>query len=283
MKPEVIAFVPSLPEPIAQRWLPSQDIAINSINLSIEELNKFVRLLPSKYGWRFKTVEALRAEMRGLPKKSPIRANQLYWTDILKTCEAYTVMASWRIVELSRSCVWGLGRDDVLCAAIVARSALETTAQFAYTSRKIAPTLEKLHSVDFSTHVIVASELENELLKTVFASKLPSSEDIYAPTNILTVLKHVSRIKGQEFVQPTHEALCEITHPNYLGRSLYILEVKSGEREGDEVRTLGLEHGPTSKWVIGLTLRSLSWACMAHVTSALMVQAAIGELKTKLG
>jgi hypothetical protein len=58
-----ISFVPLIPDELAQRVLPSSDIAINSINVSIECLNRFARSLPASYGWRFRTVEALKAEL----------------------------------------------------------------------------------------------------------------------------------------------------------------------------------------------------------------------------
>jgi hypothetical protein len=220
-----------------------------------------------------------------LSKQKPqtaFRINRLYWEDMLKTCEAYTVMASWRIVELARSCVWALGREDILCAAIVARSALESTAQFVHSARTTSATLDSCAQADFRKDVITSSELETELIKTVFASRLPSSEKIYNPTNILTVLKHVSEIKDQGFVKPTHEELCEITHPNFLGRSIYIIDSKANARDGDETRTLSLGRGPTADFAIASTLRGLSWACMAHVTSALLLQNSIRSFMPKL-
>jgi hypothetical protein len=277
-----ISFVPSIPDELAQRVLPSSDIAINSINISIESLNDFARLLPTSYGWRFRTVEALKAELLELKLPTPFKVNRLYWEDMLKTCEAYMVMASWRIVELARSCVWALGREDTLCAAIVARSALESTAQFVHFARKTSATLDTCAQADLHQDLIASSELECELIKTVFASRLPSSEKIYHPTNIITVVEHVSRIKDQGYVKTTHEELSEITHPNFLGRSIYIMDSKANARDGDETRTLSLGRGPTADFAIASTLRGSSWACMTHVTSALLLQNSIRSFMLKL-
>jgi len=184
-------------------------------------------------------------------------------------------MATWRIVDLARSCSSALGRDDFLSATILARSALEATAHFFYSAQTITEALEAIARVEFSTHMVASTELEELLLKTVFASRLPTMESFYNPTNILTILRHVSKVKGQEFVQPTHEILSEFTHPNFLGRSLYILDVEQSERAGDEIRTLGLGKGIPAYQGAHAVLRALSWACITHVTSALPLQNSI--------
>jgi hypothetical protein len=51
-------FIPPIPSKLAKRLLPSSDIAINSIAISIDSLNRFMQLLPTQYGWRFRTVDA---------------------------------------------------------------------------------------------------------------------------------------------------------------------------------------------------------------------------------
>ena len=276
-------FIPPIPSKLTKRLLPSSDIAINSIAISIDSLNRFMQLLPVQYGWRFRTVDALKAEiLEAAPSGEPLVMNRVYWEDMLKTCEAYTVMNSWRIMELARSCVWALGREDVACAAIVARSALENTAQFADAARTISATLDNSATADFKKVIATSLDLETFLLKTVFASRLPDNDAIYNPTNILTILKRIGKIEGQGFIETTHQELCEITHPNFLGRSLYIVSSKPNNRPGDEIRTLSLRKGPTADLAIMPTVRGLSWACMTHVTAALLLQKSIGAFAPKL-
>jgi hypothetical protein len=272
---EKMAFISPLPDQLTAQFRPTNFLEIETVNLAIEALNEFAGRLPPRYHWRFRTVEAIAAEMNEAQPRTALTLNRIYWQDTLKTCEAYTVMATWRIVDLARNCSSALGRDDYLSATILARSALEATAQFFHSTQTITEALEAIARADFSTHMIAATELEELLLKTVFASRLPTMETFYNPTNILTILRHVSKVKGQEFVQPIHEILSEFTHPNFLGRSLYILDVTPNGRAGDETRTLGLGKGIPANQGAHAVLRALSWACMTHVTSALPLQNSI--------
>jgi hypothetical protein len=212
----------------------------------------------------------------------PLAVNQLYWQDTLKTCEAYTVMCSWRMVDMARSCVWALERDDALCAAILARSALEGTAQFADAARTISATLDGLSDVDREANIVVSTDLEAFLLKTVFASRLPIDDPIYHPTNIVTIVQRISKIEGQSLVLATYQDLCEITHPNFLGRSVYVADTRANTRPGDEIRTLSFEKGPMTSRVVLTAVRALSWACATHVPSALLLQKSISNLWTKM-
>jgi hypothetical protein len=56
-------LIPPIPDGLAKRLRSSSDIASNPIHGSIKSLNDFIKLLPAKYGWRFRTVDALKAEL----------------------------------------------------------------------------------------------------------------------------------------------------------------------------------------------------------------------------
>ena len=97
----------------------------------IGQLNELGNRLPKRYGWRFRTVAAFRAEQARVAKTATdaLPLNTLYWRDMLGTCEAYSLMSTWRMIEIARSGVWALTRQDIVCAALLARSALESAAQ----------------------------------------------------------------------------------------------------------------------------------------------------------
>jgi len=78
-----------------------------------------------------------------------------------------------------------------------------------------------------------------------YIDALPESETIYNPTNIVTIITHISKTPTQEFVLPTYGVLCEAAHPNMLGRTLYLHGSEPGQWKGNELRTLGPGTGPT--------------------------------------
>jgi hypothetical protein len=73
-------MVPKLPRSIIGSFLPSEDVAINSVDLAISWLNELAAGLPSRYGWRFRTVDALKAETEEIVSSgaSVLEVNQLY-------------------------------------------------------------------------------------------------------------------------------------------------------------------------------------------------------------
>ncbi|MGP6089747.1 hypothetical protein [Antarctobacter jejuensis] len=257
---------------------------VGCANDSVKRFNDFSKDFPKRYGWRFKTKEAFDNEIQEAISldDSPWAVNKIYWTDSLKNLEAYTVMSVWRTAELLRSAVKSLGGGETIASAIVARAAVESVVQFLDVSRKVSPTLEDLQKLDFSNHIIASTELEELILKSVFSSRLPDAEKELNPTNILTILKRVSKIKGHSDLMAHYGVLCEVTHPNFLGRSVYVSEVEAKSRIGDELRVLSPSHGPVSEVLIELALWAISWSAATQVSSALLMQSSIGSFAAKL-
>ena len=225
---KLLLEIPDLPPEILKALTPSDDIAINSAHQSVQGLNMLAAKLPSTYHWRFRTVEAFTSEQEEMKRtaRNVLPFNQLYWEDMLKNCEAYSMMSTWRVVELARSCVWALARHDLLCSALMARSALETTVQYVDFTRTISATLEGMPKVDVRQNLIISGDLEKYLLKTVFASRREGDEEFYKPTNIVTIINRIAKIDVHEMVGSHYETLCEVAHPNFLGRSLHIVEIR---------------------------------------------------------
>jgi hypothetical protein len=277
-----VSLIPELPAEIIAALTPSKHAAINSAQDCIKWLNEMALKLPARYGWRFRTVEAFNAEAAQLRRGDVGGLNRLYWQDAIKNCEAYSVMSTWRLMELARSCVWALARRDLLCAALMARSALESTTHYLDSSRTVAATLEQIGDVDFRKVVVISEDLEEFLLKTVFASKRADDEEIYKPTNILTIITRIAKSPDQENISSFYETLCEVAHPNFLGRTVHVLEVRPGPREGDEIRILGPGQNMSFTSITEATVGALSWACGTHVTSFAAMSTAIGGFLTRL-
>ena len=167
-----------------------------------------------RYRWRFRTDEAFHAAMMEIAPGDLLEANRLYWRDQLGLCEAYAILSTWRTVDLARGCIWALARSDIVGAALMARSALENSAQLLDTSRSISATLvgdtvaaalteeaedvgkQKLldPSVDFRKAMVISEDFEKLLSKTLFATRLPGSEEIFKPTNIVTIIDRIIKI-----------------------------------------------------------------------------------------
>lgn len=288
--------IPCVPKEVLRRILPSENPFVTDVDGIIGRLNALSGKLPRRYGWRYRTAEGMRAEMAEIAATAAdaLPLNVLYWKDQLGNWEAYSLMNAFRVIDLARSCVWALARHDAVCASLLARSALETSAAFVDAARTVSmtlsgPTTEQKPSpildpaVNLRTAVVTSEELEGYSLKTIFASRLPESDTIYNPTNILTIITRISKIRAQEFVLPTYGFLCEAAHPNVLGRTLYIHGSEPGPWKGNEVRTLGPGNGPTWYFLMETIVAALSWACATQVSSfnlmAETIGAVIGRLK----
>lgn len=277
-------FIPPFPNEVMSAITPLDDLVLSMVNPNIEALSNLAGLLPDRYHWRYRTAEAFKSEMVDLSKAdpNPSAINKLYWTDSLKNIEAHTVMSVWRMAELARSAVWAVARRDRICAALIARAALESAVQYLHFARTISKTILPNLEHDFKNAVLVSVELEDYLLKTVFASRLPTADKIYNPTNILTILGQVAKAPGQNAIQKNYELLCEVAHPNFIGRSIYILDTKPGPRAGDEIRIIGHGSGPSSAAILAATVWAISWATGTQVSETRLLQDTIRRTMSAL-
>lgn len=125
------------------------------------------------------------------------------------------------------------------------RACLESTASYQDFTRLLIPCLKGNQGLGFDKSYVASTELEEEVLKVVFASRL-SDIEAHKPTNIVTIIERASKIPSQKFLWATYKDLCEVAHPNFFGRSIYILnEVVNAP--GDKIWTIGLDRGPTHR------------------------------------
>jgi hypothetical protein len=287
--------IPELPYVIAQRLKNSVDPWVTNAARNTRYLNVLCTKIPKEYTWRFRTVEAFHAELMELAATSRdvLEANRLYWRDQLGCCEAYGILSTWRTVDLARTCIWALARNDVVGGALMARSALENSAQLVDTCRSISATLvgetEELRtgkfldpSVDFRKNIVMSQDFEDLLLRTLFATRLPGSEEFYKATNIVTIISRISKSPSQETVLKTYEILCEVAHPNFLGKSIYLQRAVPGKRPGDEWRIIGQGAGPSSLPIVEATVSALSWSCGTNVSAFELLSETVKAVLTKL-
>jgi hypothetical protein len=210
-------------------------------------------------------VEQLKTELEQLFALSrPMAGYRLAWQDMLDQVQAFGMLSVLRLIELVSSAVWAIRRDDPLCAAIMARAAMETTASYSWFQTKVRPAIESC--IGKAELFIDFRELEEELLKTLWACRLEEAEKYLNPINIVTIIGHIARkIPDQEDVETCYGVLCEVAHPNMLGRSLFL-------SEGDGLTIISRKRGPSARVIERSSLLALSWAAVTLPRSLTAMQ-----------
>lgn len=279
-----------LPRAVADLCMASDTLSATSVSgklqrvarlpVAVGALNAIADSLPDPYHWRFMTVEAFSGLLSQLGGRVA-DVNALYWRDTMATIEAYTVMAVWRMVDLSKAAFALIESDAIVPAAVLARSALESALQFVHDARTISSCFDEIMKGDLTAAVVTSEELEAFLLQAVFASRQSDADPIYKSKNILTVIEKIAKVAKDDPIAKEYETLCELTHPNFLGRSNYVVGVDPKGRPGDEIRLISHRNGHGAGDVLQSTLWALSWAIEGQAASTHLVQGAMADVASK--
>jgi hypothetical protein len=289
MAPKAAQFVPPVDKSLLKRLNAPDNFFFDTVKENIDAFNKLLSSVPRKYSWDYMTADAFREVSGQLAKTRPDgsavnEVYRLYWTDMLGQIEAFSVMNAWRLGEIARSTVWAIRRSDVLTAAVMSRAALETAAAYAWLQTEIRPAIEQAAAADTLTQIKyddqgVTKDLEEKLLKVVYASRLKDSEPFYNPTNIVTIIEKIAKkIPQQEIISETFHLLCEVAHPNWAGRSIYITHTIPGRIPGYEQRTISSDHGADAHVILQASVTALSWATGTFSRSCVAFQAALAKM-----
>jgi hypothetical protein len=223
-------FVPAIDKSLLTRLQSPDNFWLDAAADNINQFNKVLGTIPRNYDWEFMTAEAFK--QIGSSLTTPGAVYRHYWLDMLGQIEAFAIMSAWRLADAARSAIWAVGREDVLCAALMARAALETAASYAWLQSEIRPALADVAQRDQPGWVKyddngVTKDLEEKLLKVVFASRLEDAETFYNPTNIVTIIEKIAKkVPHQQAVATIYFSLCEVAHPNLAGRSIYFSSMR---------------------------------------------------------
>lgn len=279
-------FVPPIEKSLLKRLHTPDNWMLDSATENIDHFNKLLNSVPRNYPWEFMSADAFQRIGSSLGTAAALYRH--YWHDMLGQIEAFSVMSAWRLAEISRSAVWALRRGDVVCAAIMSRAALETAASYAWLRTEIRPALEQVAQSDAPTLVKyeengVIKDLEDKLLKVVFASRAPGADEFYNPTNIVTIIEKIAKqIPDQEAIANIYFELCEIAHPNMRGRSLYITAVQPLGGPGHEKRMLSMKHGPATIEILRHSIAALSWSTGTFSRSCVALQDSVRKMTSHL-
>ena len=72
--------------------------------------------------------------------------------------------------------------------------------------------------------------------------------------------------------------MCEVTHPNFLGRSTYLIGAEHDRNDGSELRIISPENGSHTEALTQSALWALSWAIEAQATSTHLMQGTVADL-----
>ncbi|WP_375462130.1 hypothetical protein [uncultured Enterovirga sp.] len=242
---------------LSQEWRDklsgSKERRICMLPVLVDRFNVLSYSFPDPYSWRFKTAASFLDEQAELVARGTTarELNDLYWRDTLSVIEAYSVSSVWRMVDICQAAFRAVEQENIVPAGILARSAFESAVQFVQDARTISATLEGISKADMHNSIVVCEDLEKYLLRTMYASRLTGSDEIYKSTSILTTIGKISKASQDDQLQHRYEVLCELTHPNFLGRSIYLTHFEKGPRDGDEVRFISHLNGKNAGAING--------------------------------
>ena len=289
-----LLYIPPIETSLLKRLHAPDNLFSNTTNENIEAFNKLLATMPKNYIWDSLTSDAF-GELVGsfkakLPGAQAMNAvYRLYWHDMLGQIEAFSIMTAWRLGEIARSTAWAIRRNDVICASVTSRAALETAAAYGWLQTEIRPTLDQIAAAEMPTFFKyddqgLTKDLEDKLAKVVYASKMKGAEPFYNPTNIVTIIDKIAKkIPGQEAMSDTYGLLCEVAHPNWAGRSIYVTLVEPDVMiQGREKRTISSSHGPAALVILQASVTALSWAVGTFSRSCVALQATINKMPDHL-
>ena len=183
-----------------------------------EMINFFFDLeekLPKEYGWRKYSTDSFGELLKQC--KTTDEGNSVYWKDISRTIETYSVTLCFRSNEVLRSAIRSLNNKEIVPAAILTRSLLELASTMLENSNILWQTIKQIPKD--KTNTIIASEDVAKLLsRMIWGTRLGNDiPEHLKQKNILTTLQSLSKNENAKELLEKYEFLCEIAHPNYLG------------------------------------------------------------------
>jgi len=109
--------------------------------------------MPDRYGWRFSSLESLKKQAEGI--RTPQDINRIYWTDLARNVEAYSVTTYWRGLELLKPAIRSLNVRELITPAVLARALIELSCAFIQNASFLA---KDFREISFPAGTIVVSD-----------------------------------------------------------------------------------------------------------------------------
>jgi hypothetical protein len=141
-KPADVIQIPNLDKEFVARRNRDGHWLLGRFHENIILMNKLAGSLPRKMPWQVYSVEGHNAVVSALQEKGLLgEAYRFHWQEMLDHIQAFGLLSAWRQTELASSAMWALRRNDPLCAALLSRAAIETTAKYAWFMSQFRPPL----------------------------------------------------------------------------------------------------------------------------------------------
>jgi hypothetical protein len=247
-----------LSDPLTARAKASPIPLVRDLDQILHDTGSLSVALDRRFQHRQMSAEVFDARVRQFRNVREI--NQLYWRDMASTMKAYTLSATWRILDLVGQACALLNYEGVLGPAILARSLIELTTVFVQTGRAVREVVSGAAEA-WNDKVMLSEDLEGLLGKALHGTRTVPEGDFYRQTNILTHIQKLSRVAGYEDVLKYYERLCEVAHPNALGNARFWADGGAPQSDGAILWTGGPRVvNEAVQQIEGDTLWALAWA-----------------------
>lgn len=234
---------------------------------------------PNEYGWKYSSEQSFKVQISKAVGCQEM--NSVYWTDMARNLEAYSLMTLWRGLELIRSCLNGLNKKETISPAIAARSLLELSTVFLLNANSLESLFSKLKFKKDT--VITSTDAESLIVKMIWGTRYNNPEPHLLQTNIMTALQKLAKSPGAENLMKVYEFLCDIAHPSYIGNTSYWSHIQETYPDESEHRVISrLLDRVVNVEILDKTIWALAWSSFCIRSSFLMISLANKNLLAEL-
>jgi hypothetical protein len=218
--------------------------------------------LPDSYHWQTLSTEEFHKRLKN---GHNIHCwNYEFWGDWSKNSEAYSIMLCWRAIEIIKPAVRAINQQDLIAAAILARSLLELVSNYLMNANFIHSSCDGVASN--KDVKVVSQECEDFIVKTIWGRRFLDPDEAHKQINALTQLQKLGKHPDANELVPTYEFLCEISHPNVVGYARFWSESTTQIKGGSAVREISRSANGTLQhellentiWALSFGARSIS-------------------------
>jgi len=234
---------------------------------------------PNEYGWKYSSEQSFNIQISKAVGCQDM--NSVYWTDMARNLEAYSLMTLWRGLELIKSCLNGLNKKETISPAIAARSLLELSTVFLLNANSLESLFSKLKFKKDT--VITSTDAESLIVKMIWGTRYNNPEPHLLQTNIMTALQKLAKSPGAENLMKVYEFLCDIAHPSYIGNTSYWSHIQETYPDESEHRVISrLLDRVVNVEILDKTIWALAWSSFCIRSSFLMISLANKKVLAEL-
>lgn len=270
---------PQLAEWIKKRCANHEEPFVRESVTMIEYCFELDTQIPERYGWRYSDIASIKAQVENI--KTPEDFNSVYWQDQMRNVEAYSMMSFWRGIELVKSAIRCLNVKEVISPAVLTRSAIEVACSYLTNANTLDKTFEELQFPPNT--VVVSQEIEELIVKMIWATRMGDSAPYLKQTNILTIIQKLAKNPKAKDILPLYEYLCEIAHPNVIGNTRFWSHIDQIYSDGSQRRIISrFAESEMTDEILDKILWGLGWSAAVLRNAYEITAASLQQLLVRL-